>query len=96
MEINKNEIIESVNAAQDYIQALTGLENEVKNAEKQIETSANDAEILIKQSFSNLLTEIKKTLENRQQLLLQQIDKVSNIFSKFWRLIIKYLITIIG
>ncbi|KAK9703271.1 hypothetical protein QE152_g29447 [Popillia japonica] len=76
MEINKNEIIESVNAAQDYIQALTGLENEVKNAEKQIETSANDAEILIKQSFSNLLTEIKKTLENRQQLLLQQIDKV--------------------
>ncbi|GJQ74857.1 hypothetical protein Trydic_g21693 [Trypoxylus dichotomus] len=75
MELNK-EIIESVNAAHDYIHALKELENEVKNAETQIETSACDAEKLIKESFSNLLKDIQQTLENRQQILLQQIHKV--------------------
>lgn len=75
--MDKSEILETIKAAKEYLSALKGLENEVKTAEEQIENSASQTENLIKNSFSNLLNEIKKTLDNRQQLLLQQIAKVS-------------------
>ncbi|XP_044257887.1 cytokine receptor-like factor 3 [Tribolium madens] len=72
---DKNEVVETLNAAKSYLNHLENLNKQLENAEKQICDTSKESERNIETTFSNLLTNLTEILLNRKDILIRKVQK---------------------
>ncbi|XP_030763265.1 cytokine receptor-like factor 3 [Sitophilus oryzae] len=72
------EIAETIVSATKYLKNLTGLQDEIRKAEKQILTTFDETSNNIKSTFSNLRKVLSDILTKREEDLLQKAEEAKN------------------
>lgn len=84
--MNNNELAEILKAANVYLSRLKFLDEELNNAIAQINTTFEDTVRNIADTFCTLKRNLIQVLNNREEVLLNQAQKVSSMTRKIFYL----------